>query len=179
MRRAVFIGRFQPFHLGHLHAIKEILESYDELIIVIGSAQYSHTVTNPFTTGERVEMIRRGLRSSGIDLAKIIIIPLPDIGEHALWVSRLTSFLPPFDAVFTNNKFVQLLLAERGLKYSEPKLADRETLNATYIRSLMIKGERWREFLQKDVADYIDSIDGARRLRIIAESDAKSERSPG
>ncbi|HDM88409.1 MAG TPA: nicotinamide-nucleotide adenylyltransferase, partial [Candidatus Bathyarchaeota archaeon] len=43
MRRGLFIGRFQPPHLGHLHAIKQALEECDELIIVIGSSQYSHT----------------------------------------------------------------------------------------------------------------------------------------
>ena len=57
-RRALFVGRFQPFHNGHIHAIGEILEESDELIIVVGSAQMSHEPDNPFTAGERLEMIR-------------------------------------------------------------------------------------------------------------------------
>lgn len=36
MTRGLFVGRFQPFHLGHLHVIKELLEKVDELIIAIG-----------------------------------------------------------------------------------------------------------------------------------------------
>ncbi|RLF01945.1 MAG: nicotinamide-nucleotide adenylyltransferase, partial [Thermoprotei archaeon] len=59
MGRGLFVGRFQPFHLGHLKALRWILEREDEVIICIGSAQYSHSLRNPFTVGERVEMIWR------------------------------------------------------------------------------------------------------------------------
>lgn len=45
--RGLFVGRFQPFHLGHLEAIKDTLGEVDELVIVIGSAQYSHDVDDP------------------------------------------------------------------------------------------------------------------------------------
>ena len=42
MKRAFYIGRFQPFHLGHYSVITSIAEEVDELIIGIGSAQTSH-----------------------------------------------------------------------------------------------------------------------------------------
>ncbi|MEM1589096.1 MAG: adenylyltransferase/cytidyltransferase family protein, partial [Candidatus Bathyarchaeia archaeon] len=48
-KRGLFVGRFQPFHKGHLQAVKEILDEVDELVIVVGSAQYSHRIDNPFT----------------------------------------------------------------------------------------------------------------------------------
>ncbi|MEM3766696.1 MAG: adenylyltransferase/cytidyltransferase family protein, partial [Candidatus Bathyarchaeia archaeon] len=32
-KRGLFVGRFQPFHKGHLHVIKEILSEVDELVI--------------------------------------------------------------------------------------------------------------------------------------------------
>ncbi|HDJ89497.1 MAG TPA: nicotinamide-nucleotide adenylyltransferase, partial [Thermoprotei archaeon] len=57
--RGLFIGRFQPFHLGHFYALKWILSKVDEVIIGIGSAQVSYTIKNPFTLGERIEMIWR------------------------------------------------------------------------------------------------------------------------
>ncbi|MBP1357507.1 MAG: adenylyltransferase/cytidyltransferase family protein, partial [Sulfolobus sp.] len=43
MFRGLYPGRFQPFHLGHLSVIKWALERVNELIILIGSAQESHT----------------------------------------------------------------------------------------------------------------------------------------
>ena len=39
VKRGLYVGRFQPFHLGHLGAVKSILEDVEELVIVIGSAQ--------------------------------------------------------------------------------------------------------------------------------------------
>ena len=62
--RGLFVGRFQPFHLGHLDAIEATLERVEELIIVVGSGEYSHSDKNPFTAGERVEMIRAALKEA-------------------------------------------------------------------------------------------------------------------
>ncbi|MDF2956278.1 MAG: Nicotinamide mononucleotide adenylyltransferase, partial [Candidatus Alkanophagales archaeon MCA70_species_2] len=35
--RALYIGRFQPYHKGHHFVIKEIASQFDEIVIVIGS----------------------------------------------------------------------------------------------------------------------------------------------
>ncbi|HDH28034.1 MAG TPA: nicotinamide-nucleotide adenylyltransferase, partial [Euryarchaeota archaeon] len=51
--RALLIGRFQPFHKGHLAVIKKILSEADELIIVVGSSQHRGAVENPFSADER------------------------------------------------------------------------------------------------------------------------------
>jgi nicotinamide-nucleotide adenylyltransferase len=66
VKRGLYVGRFQPFHNGHLDAIKYALNSVDELVIVIGSAQYSHHSHNPFTAGERLTMVRRALDEAGV-----------------------------------------------------------------------------------------------------------------
>ena len=63
-QRALFVGRFQPFHLGHQEAILHILREHEEVIIVIGSAQNSHDINNPFTAGERITMIREALNAA-------------------------------------------------------------------------------------------------------------------
>lgn len=174
-RRAVFIGRFQPFHLGHLDAVKQILQENSELIIVVGSAQYSYTLDNPFTAGERIEMIKIGLEAAGIDLRRIMIIPIPDIGEHSIWVARLKSMLPQFDVAYTNNQFVRLLLEEQNITVIEPRLLNREELNATNIRNLMISNGNWQSLLQPEVARYIENIRGDERIRRIASSDQKQQ----
>ena len=75
-RTALFVGRFQPFHFGHLHAIKKILEESEELLIVVGSAQMSHEPDNPFTAGERLEMIGKTLAASDVPMEKYMLIRL-------------------------------------------------------------------------------------------------------
>ncbi|WP_019673888.1 bifunctional nicotinamide-nucleotide adenylyltransferase/Nudix hydroxylase [Psychrobacter lutiphocae] len=53
----VFIGRFQPFHLGHKAVIDTALNRADKVIILIGSANLPRSLRNPFTVEERAEMI--------------------------------------------------------------------------------------------------------------------------
>ena len=81
MKRGLFVGRFQPFHNGHLEVIKRILTEVDELIIIVGSAQYSHRLDNPFTAGERIAMIKRALGEIGVEFSRIWIIPVPDFNH--------------------------------------------------------------------------------------------------
>jgi cytidyltransferase-related domain len=55
--RALFIGRFQPLHRGHEEVIKWLLGRHEEVVVAIGSANESFTPRNPFTVGERIEML--------------------------------------------------------------------------------------------------------------------------
>ena len=57
----VFIGRFQPFHDGHLDVVKKAFKIAKRLIIVIGSANQARNIKNPWTDVERMEMIRKVL----------------------------------------------------------------------------------------------------------------------
>ena len=167
LKRGLFIGRFQPPHLGHLYAIKSALSNSDELIIVIGSAQYSHTFENPFTAGERIEMLRLALIEEGIDLSKIFLIPVPDVGEHSIWVSKVKSFCPSFDVVYTNNSLVRRLFEEEGFPVESTGLYRRDLEMGTAIRERMLRGEPWENLVPKSVAEYIKRIKGVERLREI------------
>ncbi|MHA2255858.1 MAG: adenylyltransferase/cytidyltransferase family protein [Candidatus Heimdallarchaeaceae archaeon] len=57
--RALYLGRFNPPHKGHIHAIEYILNQpdIDEIIILIGSGEKAYSLKNPFTGGERLEMV--------------------------------------------------------------------------------------------------------------------------
>ena len=66
MTRAIFIGRFQPFHNGHLFVAKKLAEKFDSIIIVIGSSQEKGTLENPFSYNERKKMIADVLNKNKI-----------------------------------------------------------------------------------------------------------------
>ncbi|MBU0662633.1 nicotinamide-nucleotide adenylyltransferase, partial [Candidatus Micrarchaeota archaeon] len=112
-KRGLIVGRFQPYHIGHHNAIKNILQEVDELIIVIGSTADSYTKKNPFTTGERVEMISRALHADSL-YEKCIIVPVPDLKEYALWTGRVRAYCPSFNVVYTNNPLVRDLFEDEG-----------------------------------------------------------------
>jgi len=163
--RGLYIGRFQPFHYGHLRALEWILSRVDEVIIGIGSAQLSHTWENPFTAGERVEMIWRTLRSRKL-LERCIISIIPDTnGMHSLWVSMVRLFTPKFDVVFTNDRLSRRLFEEKGYRVEGIPFYKRELYSATRIRKLMLEGSAWKEYVPKEVVDVIEEIKGVERLR--------------
>jgi nicotinamide-nucleotide adenylyltransferase len=112
--KALFIGRFQPFHKGHLKIIKHFENKYDKIIIGVGSAQYSNTFKNPFSYEERKEMIKLCLDTVNIKNYKIIKIP--DIHNPPKWVDYLLGIYSDFDAVITNSDFIKDLFLEKNIE---------------------------------------------------------------
>lgn len=177
MMRGFFIGRFQPYHLGHHEIVREIINEVDELIIGIGSAQESHTLENPFTAGERILMVSKALDEIDPELRKrVYIIPLEDIYRNALWVSHVVSMVPPFDVVFSNNPLVVRLFKEAGFEVRKTKLYNREFLQGREIRKMMIEGDSWEKYVPKSVAKVIKEVGGVERIREIAKNDRIAER---
>ena len=171
MKRGLFVGRFQPFHNGHLEVIKRILKEADELVIIVGSSQYSHKLDNPFTAGERITMIRKALEEEGIQLPRIWIIPVPDVHQHALWVSRIVGYSPKFDVVYANEPLTRRLFIEAGFNVEPMPMIKREVYLATEIRKRMLAGENWKELVPSSVTKFIKDIDGEMRLRDLNKTD--------
>lgn len=171
VKRALYVGRFQPFHLGHLRAVKAILEDVDELVIIVGSSQYSHTVANPFTAGERLVMVRLALEEANVDCGRIWIVPVPDVHLHMLWVSALEGYTPKFDVVYSNEPLTRRLFIEAGYKVRGIRFFERKVYSSTDIRVKMVKGEDWKKLVPKSVAAFITQIDGVNRLSDLTKSD--------
>ena len=170
-KRGLFVGRFQPFHLGHLAAIKDVLEEVDELVIVIGGAQYSHNINNPFTAGERLVMIRKALEESGIDYSRVWVVPVPDVHLHMMWVSAVEGYTPPFDVVYSNEPLTRRLFIEAKYRVKSIRFHERKLYSSTEIRERMLKEESWEKLVPRSVAVFIKEIDGVNRLRDLTKSD--------
>lgn len=170
MTTGLFVGRFQPFHKGHLATVKFALAKVDQLVIVVGSAQKSHEPRNPFTAGERIRMIKETLDADKeIEITKIMIIPVPDVDVHSLWTRQVDMLVPTYDVVFANDPFTLMLFRERGVKTVEAPLVDRNDMQATEIRKKMAAGEKWESLVSAPVAKIIKEIDGIERVKAIAE----------
>lgn len=169
--RGLYVGRFQPFHLGHLESIKNVLKEANEAVIAIGSAQYSHNITNPFTAGERLVMIRRALEEAEIDLTKVWVVPVPDVHLHMLWVAALEGYTPKFDVVYSNEPLTRRLFIEAGYKVKRIKFFDRKDYNSTLVREKMVKDDSWTALVPQSVAEFIVEIDGVNRLRDLMRTD--------
>ena len=170
-KRGLLIGRFQPFHLGHMKCVHHALERLPELIIAIGSAQFSHTLHNPFTAGERVTMIRLALDEAKIDADKYFLIPVRDLRIHDLWVPHVVSQTPRFEVVYSNEPITSRLFKEAGFRVEPITFYDREKYSSTEIRERVVHRKSWEELVSKSVATYIKNIFGDERLRELAMSD--------
>ncbi|MEY4764153.1 MAG: hypothetical protein RI907_826 [Pseudomonadota bacterium] len=84
---AVLIGRFQPFHLGHLALLRQALAQAPQVAVVMGSAFQARTPKNPFTWRERAETIRLSL--SPADQARVHFVPVRDHYDEARWVAAV------------------------------------------------------------------------------------------
>lgn len=162
----MLVGRFQPFHLGHLEAIRFALRHVDMLWIGIGSAQRSHEQRNPFTAGERLLMIKNALDAT-IDNNKWYAIPIYDADYHYIWTRQINMLIARYDVVFTNDKLTKMLFEEEGKEVVEVDLKDRSLLSGTEIRRRIASNEEWEHLVSKEVADVIKTIDGINRIRML------------
>jgi len=172
----VLVGRFQPFHNGHLEAVRYALKKVDFLYIVIGSSQRDHERDNPFTAGERIAMIKAALDSTAdVEPGKWMAIPIADTDSHALWSAILRASVPPFDMVFTNDGLTTRLLKEEGVEVEAVRYLDRSTYSATNVRNRILEMKEWEKLVPDPVASMVKSIGGVERVRSMIHKDLEGE----
>ncbi len=172
--RGLLVGRFQPFHRGHLAVVRTIRAARPDapLLVGIGSAEQSYTWKNPFTAGERFEMVRRAVDDEA--LTAVEIVPIPDIDRHALWVRYLEGLLPPFDRVYTNNPLTRLLFARAGYDVESPALVDRKRYEGLHLRERLAADRGWTGLVPPSVARYLRTLGAPERLRTLRQGEGRS-----
>lgn len=109
--RALFVGRFQPLHWGHVKVVEWLLTHYDEVVIALGSADKALTFENPFTPGERLEMFRRHFGPN----CRLLFCTVPDTGgSSSLWGAYVRHWCPPYQVAYSNNPYVAAALEYWG-----------------------------------------------------------------
>jgi len=174
--RGLLIGRFQPFHQGHLEVVRKVRADRPSapLLVGVGTADESYTWENPFTAGERLEMIGRALYEAKVE--GVQLVPIADIHRHALWVNYLEELLPPFDRVYTNNPLTRLLFERAGYLVENPPLYDRARFEGVRIREQLAEGGAWKEAVPSSVAVYLEEIGAPARLKVLKQAGSRSGR---
>lgn len=174
----LLVGRFQPLHHGHVTLVDHLRKTYrpDTLFVVIGSSQASHTYHDPFTAGERFEMLLRVIRAER--WTDLWPVPVADLNHHTLWVRHVESLLPPFTMVFTNDPLTRMLFEEAGYEVPKLPLFHRGVYQGTEIRRRMTLGLPWQEAVPGAVTRFLEEIKGEERVRLLAGAEGPSVSPP-
>ena len=157
------IGRFQPFHLGHVEAVNFALSKVEQLYIGIGSSNKSHQLRNPFTAQERKLMITSSLNHE--TLKKISIFDIPDLNDHLKWVNSVDKIIPNYDIVFSNDDFTHSLYEKNDKKIIPVVLKLRENFSGTNIRRLIQTDGNWGDLVPNGTKNILLEIDAKNRLK--------------
>jgi cytidyltransferase-like protein len=90
---AIFVGRYQPYHSGHIELIQQKLDDGIPALIMVRDIEPDEK--NPFTTKQTVEMIQKYHDAKGDDV-KVIIIPDIESVNYGRGVGyEINEFAPP------------------------------------------------------------------------------------
>jgi len=163
---ALFIGRFQPFHNGHLSALRWIAKKSSKVIVAIGSAEKSFEPKNPFSEKERETMIRAQLRAANLS-RKCILAPVTDINDNGKWAAHVDRNVPAYGAVYSNNSLVKRLMKKAGKQVFAIPFFRKGTCNATKIRARMKKKLDWQDRVPLEVRGQLRKIRAEERIRTL------------
>jgi nicotinamide-nucleotide adenylyltransferase len=159
----LLIGRFQPFHLGHLEALKFALSKVDKLWIGLGSSNKPIEKNNPFSAEEREQMILSSVDGSMKE--RISIYFIPDLDNHIKWIEKIDTIVPKFDIIFSNDELTQHLYSKRNIQVVVIPFLNRNSLSGTKIRDLIISDQKWDDLVPQGTRNFLTTINAKERLK--------------
>lgn len=152
----LFIGRFQPYHMGHHLVLQGMTKLCGKVVIGIGSSEKSGTEENPYTAQERKEMIQQALQDENIiPMFDVVFVHLPDQENDEQWAQHVLDAVGPVDVVWTGNEWTKKCFdGKKEIK----EIKEVPGISATAIRGMIKEGDTdWKTKVPgsvvKDVQD--------------------------
>ena len=161
----LLIGRFQPFHLGHLEALRFALSKVDNLWLGLGSSNKPTEKNNPFSAEERKEMILSSIDESMKE--KITIYFIPDLDNHVKWIEKIDTIVPQFDIIFSNDELTNHLYSKRDVQVIPIPFLKRNELSGTNVRDLIISDQKWDHLVPLGTRKFLEKSNTKDRLKIL------------
>jgi cytidyltransferase-like protein len=95
---AIFVGRYQPYHYGHIELIQQKLNQGIPALIMVRDIEPDEK--NPFTTEQTVSMIRKYHHTKGDDILVMIIPDIESVNYGRGVGYEINEFTPPGDISF-------------------------------------------------------------------------------
>jgi nicotinamide-nucleotide adenylyltransferase len=163
-RRGLFVTRAQPFHLGHLAFVRQILAERDEVAVCVAMGNVSHSRNDPASAGERVEVVQAVLEREAPGRYHVCAAPYDT--DDAANFAELRLLLPGFDAVYANSPSTRELARVEGLETIS--LAAAVDVSGTEVRRRIVAGEPWEDLVPAVAAEVLRRSPVLARLRSLA-----------
>ena len=168
----LLVGRFNVFHIGHKSLADLALTMCDRLLILVGSAQESGTLRNPFSVETRIKMIKEIYPNDNV-----IVRGLPDLtNENDIcpeWGSYLLSKVHniignnPNIMIYGNDESRSGWFAPEDIKDIMEIVVPRSEIpiSATELRQLMVSNnkDKWCKYHSSELHKYFYEL----RLELI------------
>ena len=151
---ALIVGRFQPFHKGHLFLIKKAIDMADKVIIGIGSANIVD-VNNPINFETRKKIIKAVFYKERIEQKLLKIVPLDDFFDDQKWLFNLKKQVGEFDLALGHNQWTNNILKKAGYMVLKVDYYNREKFEGWRIRKLIKEGKTWQERVPKYLIKFV------------------------
>ncbi len=165
----VVLGRFQPFHNGHLSYFLLALKNTKSLIIGITTPGKKPTryepknplrfgkENNPFSFSQRREMIKAALKTRGVNLKRIRFIHfMPQ--KLKIWQSQVPSSATYFLILRPSDSKQVSEMKAQGLNIKILKVIKEDKYKGFNVRRLLKDDSNWEALVPKPVADYINRL---------------------
>ncbi|WP_299291592.1 nicotinamide-nucleotide adenylyltransferase [Nitrosopumilus sp.] len=159
----LLIGRFQPFHLGHLDALRFALTKVENLWLGLGSSNKPMEKNNPFSAEERKQMILSSIDDSLKE--KISIYFIPDLDNHVKWIEMIDDIVPQFKIVFSNDPLTDHLYSKRSVQVIPIPFLNRDDLSGTNIRDLILSDQKWEHLVPEGTKNFLIQNSAKDRLK--------------
>jgi nicotinamide mononucleotide adenylyltransferase len=162
VRRAGFVARFRPPHLGHAAILAALAREAGTVVVGVGSAN-RYDVDNPFTGDETA-----GLLAPLLPEGRAEVHLLPDLYDGPRWAAMVRERFGELDVFVTANPYVRSLV--EGFWRVEHPLAllgeaERVAVDGTGVRRAMARGEAWERLVPVEIARALKAGGLARRFR--------------
>lgn len=171
---ALFIGRFQPFHNGHLYSLRKGFEMAEKVVVGIGSSQESETENNPFdfeTRKRMIESLSEPGSLPGVSLPaqagrKVEVVAIPDMFNDEKWGNLILTIISDEGVAISdvvgvgNNDWTNRILKKLGMEVFETGLYNRDELEGVKIRELRrLNDEQWKKRVPESVVKCLEEYD--------------------
>ena len=122
--KAAFIGRFQPFHLGHLHAIEQFEDDHD--IVIVIADESSRTEDNPLTFDERKAIIENCIN--------LEVVTLENHESDEVWANNLVDKTGAEAVISRNEWTIEAIKDNSDLEILEQEFKNKDMYSGTEVR---------------------------------------------